>query len=107
MFITKKALSRRTMLRGIGTALALPLLDSMIPALSALGKTAGKPVMRFSAMYVPMGMVMENWTPKTTGADFELMPIMQPLAAFKKQLTVVSGLDNAAVSATPVRLPRS
>ena len=97
MFITKKALSRRTMLRGIGTAVALPLLDSMIPALSALGKTAGKPAMRFSAMYVPMGMVMENWTPKTTGADFELMPIMQPLTPFKKQLTVVSGLDNAGI----------
>ncbi len=98
MFITKHAISRRTVLRGIGTTLALPLLDSMVPAFTALAKTAaGKPPMRFSAIYVPMGMVMENWTPKTTGAGFELTPIMQPLAPFKNQLTVVSGLDNAGV----------
>jgi hypothetical protein len=97
MFITKKAIRRRTVLRGIGTTLALPLLDGMVPALTALAKTAGKSPMRFTGIYVPMGMVMENWTPKTTGADFALTPIMQPLAAFKKQMTVVSGLDNAGV----------
>jgi hypothetical protein len=97
MFITRKAISRRTMLRGIGTTLALPLLDGMVPAFTAVAKTAAKPVMRFSALYVPMGMVMENWTPKTVGAGFELTPIMQPLSPFKKQLTVVSGLDNAGI----------
>ena len=97
MFITKKAISRRTVLRGIGTTLALPLLDGMVPAFTAVGRTAAKPIMRFAAMYVPMGMVMENWTPKTTGAGFEMTPIMQPLAPFRKQLTVVSGLDNAGI----------
>jgi len=97
MFITKKAISRRTVLRGIGTTLALPLLDGMVPAFTAIGRTAAKPIMRFAAMYVPMGMVMENWTPKTTGAGFEMTPIMQPLTPFRKQLTVVSGLDNAGI----------
>ena len=81
MFITKKAISRRTVLRGMGTALALPLLDGMVPAFTAVGKTAAKPIMRFAPMYVPMGMVMENWTPKTTGAELtRLTPIIQPLA---------------------------
>jgi hypothetical protein len=97
MFITKKAISRRTLLRGMGTALALPLLDGMVPALTAIGKSGGAPPMRFGAIYVPMGMIMENWTPKTTGAGFDLTPIMQPLAPFKSQLTVVSGLNNAGV----------
>ena len=55
MFITKKAISRRTVLRGIGTTLALPLLDGMVPAFTAVGRTAAKPIMRFAAMYVPMG----------------------------------------------------
>jgi len=97
MFITKKAISRRTLLRGIGTTLALPLLDGMVPALTALAKTGATPPTRFGAIYVPMGMIMENWTPKTTGAGFDLTPIMQPLAPFKDQLTVVSGLNNAGV----------
>src|SRR5215470_3831119 len=97
MFITKMAISRRTLLRGMGTALALPLLDGMVPALTAIGKSAGTPPTRFGAIYVPMGMIMENWTPKTTGAGFDLTPIMQPLAPFKSQLTVVSGLNNAGV----------
>ena len=97
MFITKMAMSRRTLLRGIGATLALPLLDGMVPALTALAKTPGKPAMRLGAIYVPMGMIMENWTPKTTGAGFDLTPIMQPLTPFKSQLTVVSGLNNAGV----------
>ena len=97
MFITKMAMSRRTLLRGIGATLALPLLDGMVPALTALAKTPGKPSMRLGAIYVPMGMIMENWTPKTTGAGFDLTPIMQPLTPFKSQLTVVSGLNNAGV----------
>jgi hypothetical protein len=94
MFITKKALNRRTILRGMGATLALPLLDSMIPALSALSKTAGKPIMRFGAVYVPMGIIMENWTPKITGNGFEITPILQPLSAFRDRLTLLSGLDS-------------
>jgi len=96
MFITKKAISRRTVLRGMGAALALPLLDGMVPALTAQNRTAAKPIMRFGAVYVPMGMIMENWTPKTTGAAFEMTPIMAPLEPYRDQLTVLTGLDNAA-----------
>ncbi len=96
MFITKKAISRRTVLRGMGAALALPLLDGMVPALTAQSRTAAKPIMRFGAVYVPMGMIMENWTPKTTGRAFEMTPIMAPLASYRDKLTVLTGLDNAA-----------
>ena len=67
MFVTKKAIPRRTVLRGIGATLALPLLDGMVPALTALGRSAAKPALRFGAVYVPNGMVMQNWTPATAG----------------------------------------
>ena len=69
MIITKKAIGRRTMLRGVGTALALPFLDGMAPALSA----AAKPVNRFGAVYVPNGIMMQNWTPATEGAAFRIV----------------------------------
>ena len=72
MIITKKAIPRRTVLRGLGTALALPLLDSMVPALSALRRPPRAPVRRFGVVYAPNGMVMPSWTPATEGADFEL-----------------------------------
>src|SRR5207249_8897352 len=64
MIITKKAMDRRTMLRGVGAAMALPLLDSMVLALTALGRTVARPVRRFGAVYVPNGIVMSNWTPQ-------------------------------------------
>ena len=67
MFVTKKAIPRRTVLRGIGATLALPLLDGMVPALTALGRSAAKPALRFGAVYVPNGMVMQNWTPADRG----------------------------------------
>ncbi len=92
MMITKKALPRRTLLRGLGAAIALPLLDGMVPALSALRKTAANPVIRFGAVYVPNGMVMQNWTPAAEGAGFELTPTLQPLAPFQDQLLVLTGL---------------
>src|SRR5215471_6776430 len=92
MIITKKALSRRTVLRGMGTALTLPLLDAMVPALTATVKTAARPVRRLGVVYVPNGMAMEYWTPSTEGTGFELTPILKPLAAFQKQMVVVSGL---------------
>jgi hypothetical protein len=63
MIISKRAIPRRTMLRGMGAMLALPLLDSMVPRLSALQKTAGKPVNRFGVFYVPNGMIMKNYLP--------------------------------------------
>ena len=87
--ITKKAIRRRTILRGAGAALALPFLDAMAPALSA----AAKPAKRFGAVYVPNGIMMQNWTPKTEGAAFELSPTLQPLAPFRERLLVLSGLN--------------
>ena len=72
MMITKKAISRRAVLRGVGAAVALPLLDGMVPALSALRRTAAKPAVRFGSVYVPNGMVMQSFTPATTGAGFEI-----------------------------------
>jgi hypothetical protein len=94
MIITKKSIPRRTVLRGLGTALALPLLDSMVPALSALGRTAARPKTRLGIVYVPHGAVMNKWTPAVDGDAFELSPILQPLQPFRKRLAVISGLDN-------------
>ncbi len=91
--ITKRVIPRRTVLRGLGASVALPLLDGMVPALSALGTTAAAPVVRFGAVYVPNGMVMQNWTPAADGARFELTPILEPLAPFRDQLLVLSGLN--------------
>ena len=94
MFITKKHIPRRTFLRGIGATVALPLLDSMIPAATALAQTAASPKLRMGFIYFPHGAIMDQWTPKTAGKDFEISPILQPLEAYKKQLTIVSGLEN-------------
>ena len=94
MFITKKHLSRRTFLRGAGVAIGLPFLDAMIPAGTALAQTAAKALPRMGFIYFPHGAIMDQWTPAKEGADFELSPILKPLAPFKKQLTVVSALDN-------------
>jgi len=92
MFITKKSLSRRTFVRGTGAALALPLLDAMVPALTVQRLTAAAPVTRFGFMYVPHGMIMDKWIPAADGADFEFKPIMKPLEPFRNQLTVVGNL---------------
>ena len=94
MMITKMAMSRRTALRGIGATVALPLLDGMVPALSALSTTAAKPVVRFGAVYVPNGIVMQNWTPAVEGSAFEVTPILEPLAPFRDQMLVLSGLNS-------------
>src|ERR1700682_4581226 len=93
MFIAKKAIPRRTVLRGIGAAFALPLLDSMVPALSALARTAAKPVNRFGVFYVPNGMIMKNYLPAVEGAAYELTPTLSALAPFREQLLVLSGLE--------------
>jgi hypothetical protein len=91
-FLTARALPRRTVLRGLGATVALPLLDAMIPAASRLAHAAAKPVHRFQTFYVPNGMAMEYWSPKGVGSDFTLSPILEPLAPFKNQLLVLSGL---------------
>jgi hypothetical protein len=93
MFITKTSISRRMVLRGMGATLALPFLDAMVPAATALARTAATPALRFGAIFVPMGERPGFWTPKTTGAGFELSPILKPLEPFHKALVVVSNLD--------------
>lgn len=90
MIVTRKSLPRRTMLRGIGAAIALPLLDGMVPAFAA----TPKPVRRFGACYVPMGFDMDRFTPAKAGA-LALSPILETLAAFKDRMVILSGLDHA------------
>src|SRR3989449_2012147 len=93
-FLTK-SLPRRTVLQGLGATLALPFLDAMLPAFSLRGLAAaksGKPVHRFQTFYVPNGMAMEYWLPKGEGTAFELSPILEPLAPYKNQMLVLSGI---------------
>ncbi len=101
MFITRKSLPRRTMLRGMGATLALPLLDAMVPALSAVSKTAARPVRRAGFVYIPNGAVIDEaahgvdaWSPSGAGSSFELSPILAPLAPVRDWLVVLSGLDH-------------
>ena len=93
MVITKKCLSRRTMLRGLGASIALPLLDGMVPAFAAIRNTAARPVKRLGAVYVPNGMSMARWLPPSEGA-LEMTPILSPLAPVQDQLLVLSGMAN-------------
>lgn len=94
MIIGKKAIPRRTILKGIGTSLALPFLDSMVPALTALARTDARIVRRFSVIYAAHGVAPGYWVPKTVGADYELTLPLQPLAKFRDRMAVISGLDN-------------
>jgi hypothetical protein len=96
MFITKKHLSRRTMLKGAGISLGLPLLDAMIPAGTALADTAAVAPPRMGFVYFPHGAVMSNWVPTSTGTDFKISPILEPLDPYRQYMTVVSGLRNKA-----------
>ncbi len=94
MIIMKKALPRRTFLRGIGTAVALPLLDAMVPAMTAHAATVATPVRRLGFVYIPMGAHMPKWTPAGDGPGLgELSPILKSLQPFADQLTVVSNLE--------------
>jgi hypothetical protein len=92
MIVTKKAISRRTILRGVGATVALPLLDAMIPALTAQVKTAAKPIRRLGVIYHPNGVIYDKWLPKGVGADFELSPTLAGLQPFRDKLTFVTGL---------------
>jgi hypothetical protein len=96
MFVTKKHLSRRTVLRGVGTALALPLLDAMIPARTALADTAANPTPHLGFIYFPHGAVMNQWTPTGEGKIGEFGEILKPLDKYKAMTTVFSNLDNQA-----------
>jgi hypothetical protein len=93
MIITKKFIPRRTILRGVGVSLALPLLDAMIPALTASAKTAAQPIQRFGAVYAPNGMAMEYWTPKAVGQAYEFSPILKPLERYRDRFVLISGLN--------------
>src|SRR5439155_25934852 len=94
MFITKMSMPRRTLLRGVGATLALPLLEAMIPASTALAATAAAPVRRFAGIFSPNGMIMDAWTPEGSGTEFELKTVLKPLEPFKSQMVVVSNLSN-------------
>jgi len=105
MYLTKKHLSRRTALKGLGVSIGLPLLDAMIPAGTALAQTAAAPTLRAGFFYIPHGAIMWNtaygaemdhWTPKGRGSDFELSPIMAPLEQYKHLVTSFSNLENKA-----------
>ena len=92
-FLTGRSLPRRTVLRGLGVTMALPLLEAMLPASSPRARAAARPAHRFLAFYVPNGMAMEYWSPKNEGRAFELSPILEPLAPFKDQMLVLSGIN--------------
>ena len=94
MFISKKHLSRRSLLRGAGAGVALPLLDAMIPAGTALANTAANPTPRMGFIFFPHGAVIERWTPATEGTGFDVPQILSPVADFKDKMTIVSGLRN-------------
>src|SRR5215813_5458979 len=95
MYIFKKHISRRTMLKGIGTTIALPLLDAMNPAATAWAQTpAGSTPKRFAFIGFPHAAIMDRWVPKQAGTDYEMSPILEPLTPFRKHLTIVSGLRN-------------
>ncbi len=102
MFITRNSLSRRAVLRGMGASLALPFLDAMVPAATALARTAAAPALRFGAVFIPMGERPGFWTPKTGGAGFEFSPILKPHQTLRDSLVVISGLGRPAGGAHAV-----
>jgi hypothetical protein len=94
MYISRKFLSRRTVLQGAGAAIALPLLDAMIPAATVLADTAAKPTPRMGFVYFPHGAIMKSWSPEQVGTDYTISPILKPLEPFRSHMTIVSGLRN-------------
>ncbi len=107
MFITKKHISRRTILKGAGVNLALPFLSAMVPASTALAQTAANPKIRTGFFYIPHGAIMFNtkygpdkdrWTPSGSGADFKLNEINSPLEPYKKYVTSFGNMENAAAA---------
>ena len=98
MFITKKHLSRRTFIRGAGVTLALPFLESMVPAQTPLKATAATPKTRFGAFYVPHGATMYKWTPTKEGKNFDMSETLSPLEKYRERLTVVSNLSHKSAT---------
>jgi Protein of unknown function (DUF1552) len=95
MFISRLSLPRRTFLQGMGATVALPLLEAMVPALTAIAKTAATPRTRFGAVYIPNGAIMEQWIPDAVGKDFALKPILKPLEPFGDALVIVTNLTRS------------
>jgi hypothetical protein len=93
VFITRKSLPRRTVLRGLGTVVALPFLESMVPAMTAVAQSAARPPLRFGAVYVPNGCPIPYWMPEGEAGALKLTPILEPLAPFQSQLTVINQLS--------------
>src|SRR5438552_3472835 len=94
-FLTGKHIDRRTLLKGVGAAIALPALDAMLPALAAPATRAGQ-ARRVAVVYVPNGIIMKDWKPAAAGEDFAFTRILKPLEPFRKDITVLSGLANHA-----------
>src|SRR5215831_1658213 len=94
MFITRLALPRRTFLKGLGTTLALPLLDAMVPALTATAQTPARAVRRLGVIYHPNGVIYPKWVPTGAGRSFEFSPVLAPLTPFREKVTVVTGLSS-------------
>src|SRR5260370_1581279 len=101
MIITKKALPRRTFLRGVGASLALPLLDAMVPSMTALAATPANPVRRLGFVYIPMGANISQWTPPGAGSLGELSPILRSRTPVPAQLTVLTNLHRKHAHPTP------
>ncbi len=106
MIVMKKALPRRTFLRGIGTTLALPLLDAMVPAMAAT-RLVAKPAVRLAFVYVPNGIIQANWLPSAEGVGFDFASTMKPLESFRDRLNVLSGLAQVSGRALGRRAGRS
>src|SRR5262245_34970817 len=92
MFMPTRPISRRTLLKGLGTAIALPWLEAMTPALSLAAPDKKKPPLRMAFVYVPNGKHMQDWTPTEIGKEFKLPPTLAPLAKVKEDMLVLSGL---------------
>ncbi len=101
MFVSRRAISRRAMLRGIGVTVGLPLLDSMVPSFSALAATPAKPVNRFGVVYVPNGMIMPNYLPMKEGPDYEITPTLSALEPLRQHFQVLSGLNCIPTAGRP------
>src|SRR5437762_1167658 len=99
MIVTSKAISRRAVLRGVGATFALPLLDAMVPALSASAAAVVKPVRRLGFVYIPNGAILGKWTPEAVGRDFEFTPTLKAIEPFRDRLVVVSGLASRPAEA--------
>jgi Protein of unknown function (DUF1552) len=94
-FLTKKYLTRRTVLRGLGVTVSLPLLDAMFPAFTALARAQARPRTRFGAIYIANGAIMEQWIPDSVGSGFTFKPILAPIEPFKEQVVVVTNLTRS------------